>query len=89
MKRFQVRYSDAAFKTLRKLDPSVARFIAAWVRKNLEGCADPRAHGRGLTGNQAGRWRYRVGDYRLLAEIDDGRVVILMVAIGHRSDIYT
>jgi len=79
MKRFQVRYSSAALKAIRKLDPSMARFIAAWIRKNLEGCADPRAHGRGLPGNRAGQWRYRMGNCRLLAEIGDGQVVILAV----------
>jgi len=88
MKQYHVQYSDAAFKTIRKLDPSMARLIVAWVGKNLEGCADPRLHGKCLTGNRGGQWRYRVGDYRLLAEIDDQQVMILMVSVGHRSEIY-
>ena len=59
-----------------------------WIDKNLEGTSDPRVHGKALTGNLAGLWRYRVGDYRLIAEIRDDRLVILMLEVGHRSGIY-
>ena len=47
--------------------------ILGWIRKNLEGCENPRLHGKGLTANRSGEWRYRVGDYRLLAKIDDNK----------------
>ena len=62
--------------------------IVAWVRKNLEGCENPRQHGKGLTANRSGQWRYRVGDYRLIAEIQDSRIVILILNVGHRRDVY-
>ena len=62
--------------------------LYAWVGKNLVGCTDPRAHGKALTANRSGLWRYRVGDYRLIAQIDDSAVTILMLEIGHRSSIY-
>jgi mRNA interferase RelE/StbE len=88
MKRYHVLYSDEAKKALRKLDPYISKMIAAWVRKNLVGCTDPRAHGKGLSANRAGHWRYRVGDYRLIAIIHDDTVTILMLSIGHRSVVY-
>lgn len=62
--------------------------IKAWIEKNLVGCENPRQHGKGLTANHSGRWRYRIGDYRLIAEIIENEVIILILNIGHRSDIY-
>jgi len=88
MKQYSVQYSKAALKIIKKLDPPTARIIVAWVRKNLEGCDNPRIFGKGLAGDRAGQWRYRVGDYRLLAEIHDNEIIILIANIGHRSAIY-
>ena len=62
--------------------------IIAWIRRNLEGCSNPRLHGKGLTANRSGQWRYRVNDYRLIAEIQDDVVVILIVRIAHRREVY-
>ncbi len=62
--------------------------ILAWIRKNLEGCDDPRRFGKPLVANHAGKWRYRVGDYRIMAEISDETITIFVVNIGHRKDIY-
>ena len=64
------------------------RGIYAWIGKNLEGCSNPRLHGKGLTANRSGQWRYRVNDYRLIAEIQDDVVVILIVRIAHRREVY-
>ena len=88
MKRYTVDYSKAASKALMKMDKSVSRMIYGWVNRNLEGCSNPRLHGKALTGNLAGLWRYRVGNYRLIAEIHDDRLVILMLEVGHRYEIY-
>ncbi|HIV29609.1 MAG TPA: type II toxin-antitoxin system RelE/ParE family toxin [Candidatus Pullichristensenella excrementipullorum] len=85
---YTVRYAKAALKSLQKLDRPIAAMLYAWVGKNLVGCTDPRAHGKALTANRSGLWRYRVGDYRLIAQIDDSAVTILMLEIGHRSSIY-
>lgn len=85
---FHVVFSEKALKTLKKLDRYTALLITAWIRKNIEGCTDPRLHGKSLTGDKAGQWRYRVGDYRILAEISDERVTVLVLRIGHRKDIY-
>lgn len=85
---YTVRYAKAALKSLQKLDRPIAAMLYAWVGKNLVGCTDPRAHGKALTANRSGLWRYRVGNYRLIAQIDDSAVTILMLEIGHRSSIY-
>lgn len=87
--RYRVEFAKDALKELKKLDKHTASLIIGWVRKNLEGCENPRAHGKGLTANRSGQWRYRVGDYRLLADIQDDKIVILILHVGHRSEIYT
>lgn len=88
MKDYHVEFAPDAHKFLRKMDPGVRAMLLKWVRKNLENCENPRAHGKALAGNLAGLWRYRVGDYRLIAKIEDARVVILILDIGHRREIY-
>ncbi len=85
---YHVKFTECARRELKKLDRYTATMIMGWIRKNLEGCTDPRQHGKGLTANRSGEWRYRVGDYRLLAEIQDGKILILILHIGHRSEIY-
>lgn len=86
---YHVELTEQARKALKKMDKQTARLITAWIRKNLEGCTDPRQHGKGLTSNRSGQWRYRVGDYRIIAEIQDDRIVILILTIGHRSEVYS
>lgn len=85
---YQVVFTDKALKVLKKLDRSVSRMLLAWIKNNLEGCDNPRIHGKALTGNHAGRWRYRVGDYRIMAETSDDTITIYVVNIGHRKNIY-
>ena len=75
-------------KQFKKLDRSVQVIIVRWIKKHLEDCEDPRVYGKGLTANLKGYWRYRIGDYRLLVEIKDEELVIVAVAIAHRSDVY-
>ena len=87
MSRYTVEFTKEALRQLKKLDKYTAMMIVAWVRKNLEGCENPRQHGKGLTANRSGQWRYRVGDYRLTAEIQDSRIVILILNVGHRRDV--
>lgn len=86
--KYTVEYTEKAVKSLRKLDPSVRSFIKAWIDKNLIGCENPRIHGKGLTADRSGQWRYRIGDYRLLADIQDNKLTIIVIEIGHRSKIY-
>ena len=87
-KKYTVRYEKNAQKSLKKMDKHQARLILSWISKNLEGTDSPRVHGKGLVGNKSGQWRYRIGDYRLLANIDDETITILVLEIGHRKEIY-
>lgn len=85
---WRLEFSKRADRQLSKMDPGIRRVVVAWLLKNVDGCPDPRAHGKGLTANRAGKWRYRVGDYRILCEIRDEELVVLAIEIGHRSKIY-
>ena len=85
---YRVEFTQKALKELKKIDRHTAALILGWIRKNLEGCENPRLHGKGLTANRSVECRYRVGDDRLLARMDDNRITILMVSVGHRRDVY-
>ena len=88
---YRVEYSDDAKRSLLKMkkkDPMEALRIYNWIGKNLVDCEDPRRTGKALSGQYKGSWRYRVGDYRILAEILDDVLVILLIDIGHRSTVY-
>lgn len=87
--KYRVEYTPQAVKELKKLDRHIRALIIGWIEKNLVGCEDPRRHGKGLTANRSGQWRYRVGDYRLLADIQDDKIIILVLHVGHRSEIYS
>ncbi len=76
---------DREFK---KLDRYTMKMIQSWIQKNLVNCDDPRAHGKSLTGDRHGQLRYRIGDYRLICLIDDGRLVIVALEVGHRREVY-
>ena len=86
--KYGVEISEFAEKELLKLDSSQRRQIMAWIKKNLIDCEDPRRTGHPLTGEFQGLWRYRVGRYRIIAEIIDSRLVIVVVEVGHRKNIY-
>ncbi len=86
--KYHVEFTKNALKQLKKMDKAEASLILGWISKNLEGCDNPRAHGKGLTANRSGQWRYRVGDYRVIAEIHEDRILILVLNIGHRREIY-
>lgn len=85
---FSVETTARFDKEFKKLDRYTQRMIKAWIDKNLQGSSDPRQLGKGLTANRTGQWRYRIGDYRLIAEIQDDRIIILLLSIGHRSTVY-
>ncbi len=86
--KYRVEFTQRALKDLKKLDRHTVALILGWIRKNLEGCDNPRLYGKGLTANRSDQWRYRVGDYRLLAQIEDNKITILILNIGHRREIY-
>jgi mRNA interferase RelE/StbE len=75
-------------KELKKLGKQAQREIVAYLDERVAGDADPRRFGKGLKADLAGLWRYRVGDFRILCQIVDGELLVLVVAVGHRRDIY-
>ena len=87
MSRWGLETSPQFDKAARKLDPQVLRRIKAYLDEVCE-LDDPRSRGKGLTGDLAGYWRYRIGDYRVLVEVRDADPVIIAITLGHRSDIY-
>ena len=85
---YRVETSSRFDRSFRKLDRPDQRKLKSWIDNNLVGCDDPRALGKPFTGNHRGLWRYRVGVYRIIADIQDDRVVILLIDIGHRREVY-
>ena len=79
--------SERALRSLRKMDRQMARRIRDELAEIAE-LDDPRSRGKALTGNLAGVWRYRVGDYRILCDIEDGRLVIVVVDVARRREVY-
>ena len=88
MMKYDVELSERFKKEFRKLDMYTQKMIRAWINKNLVDCTDPRQHGKGMTANRSGQWRYRIGDYRLICEIHDNELVILALTVGHRRAVY-
>ena len=86
--RYQVDYLPSVYKTLEKMDKYTRRIITNWIEKNLVGCEDPRVYGKPLSADRAGQWRYRIGDYRIIVEIKDNKLIILVIAVGHRREVY-
>lgn len=86
---WRIEFEASAAKELRKLDRLAAGRILKFLRERLAPLDDPRSLGEALKGNRFGEfWKYRVGDYRVIAHIDDGKVCILVVRVGNRRDIY-
>lgn len=86
--KYRVETTSRFDKEFKKLDKYTMKMIKAWIDKNLVNCNDPRIHGKALTANRSGQWRYRIGDYRLLCLIEDNNLVILALSVGHRREVY-
>jgi len=86
---WQIKFDAAAVKDLSKLDKPVARRITAFMRERVAALDDPRSIGEALKGSELGDfWKYRVGDYRIIASIEDGELRILVVRVGNRREVY-
>jgi len=81
---YSVEFTEGAVKQLKKIDRFTRTMILNWISKHLDGTDDPFASGHALTGDKAGLWRYRIGDYRIISKIDKGKLTILLLEIGHR-----
>jgi mRNA interferase RelE/StbE len=85
---WRVEFIPAAAKELRKLDRQAAQRIGAYLQEVVSSCGDPRERGKALSANRVGLWRYRVGDYRVICELEDDRLLVLVVRVAHRSEAY-
>jgi mRNA interferase RelE/StbE len=83
-----INYTDTARGQLSKLDKQTARRILDYMDKRVSGQDNPRSSGKALTGPLGGLWRFRVDDYRIICDIQDEFVVILVLKIGHRGKVY-
>lgn len=83
-----VRFADTADVQFAKLDKSIQKRIIKYLDERLTNCENPRLWGKPLTGSHGEKWRYRVGDYRILCLIKDNIVTIEVVSIGHRKEVY-
>lgn len=86
---WQIKFDDSAKKDLAKLDKQIARRITAFMRERVAPLDNPRVIGEALKGSELGEfWKYRVGDFRIIASIEDSAVRILVVRIGNRREVY-
>ena len=82
-----IRFSKQADKSLRKIDKSIASRILDELQ-DISSLEHSRVRGKNLTGNLSGLWRYRVGNYRLVCDIEDDLLLVLLIDITHRSEVY-
>jgi mRNA interferase RelE/StbE len=86
---WRIELSDTAAKQLRKLDPQITKRILTFLRDRVAKLDDPRSIGETLHGKELGNyWKYRVGDWRVIADLDDGVMLITVIRLGNRREIY-
>lgn len=86
---WQIELADSASKQLAKLDPQIARRILLFLRDRVAPLDDPRSIGEALRGKELGEfWKYRVGDWRIIADIEDDVLLITVIRLGNRREIY-
>ena len=85
---YKVVYEKRAIKSFQKIDKGQRKMIFSWIDKNLVNTKNPRKYGKPLSGKLKDYWRYRIGNYRIITNIKDDEIKIIIVNIGHRSDIY-
>lgn len=86
---WRIEVSETAKRSLAKLDRPIAKRISLFLRQRLAGASAPRALGKPLRGPLREYWRYRIGDYRIICDIQDDVALILVIDIGHRKDVYS
>ena len=84
---WRIKFSDEAVKSLSKLDKHVAKQVYRAIQQ-LAALENPRDKGKALTGQLRGLWRYRIGDYRVVCLIEDDELIVLVLGVGHRRQIY-
>ncbi|MGI6359708.1 MAG: type II toxin-antitoxin system RelE family toxin [Acholeplasmatales bacterium] len=85
---YKVEFAERALKSLQKLDKPQVKLILAWISKNLENSSNPKLLGKKLKHNLKYYYRYRIGNYRIIADIQEEKLIILILDVGHRNTIY-
>ena len=85
---WKVEWDSKALKEAKKLDRNARKKIVDYLENQVLKSQNPYQYGKALTGDKAGIWRYRVGNYRILCLIEDRNFIILVIAVGHRKNIY-
>lgn len=85
---WQIEWIDEARKELRCLGHAEQKRILAYLRERIATTEDPRRFGKALSGDKKGLWRYRIGDHRLVCNIEDDRFIVLVLTVGHRKEVY-
>ena len=85
---WQIEYLNAAKKQLKRLDPQVREWIVHFMGERVARANSPYELGHGLTGKWRAHWRYRVGDYRVICKMEHDKLIVSVVKVGHRSDVY-
>lgn len=85
---WHVEFDERAAKELRKLAPDTRKLILRFFKERIETELDPMRFGKALTANLAGLWRYRIEDYRVICQIQDDKLLVLALKIGHRREVY-
>lgn len=86
---WKIEWDSKALKEAKKLDRDARKKIVDYLEKRVLASQKPYQFGKPLKGNKVGIWRYRVGNYRILCQIEDEALIILVIAVGHRKDIYS
>lgn len=86
--RYRLEFTKDVQKQLRKMDKHQSVLLTRWLYQHIDGTDNPRKHGKALKGNRKDQWRYRVGNYRIIVEIQDNRMIVLALQVGHRKNIY-
>ena len=84
---YQLIYTEDSLKQLKKMEKYTQELITSYMRKT-QACEEPRAKGKALSASLKGFWRYRVADYRVICEIEEDKIIIIVVDVGHRKGIY-
>ena len=85
---WKIEFTDTANKQLKKLDKQSSKRLLTWIEDRIPNCSDPKLWGEALQANRKEQWRYRVGDYRIICEIQNHILIVRVIEIGHRCEVY-
>jgi len=85
---WQIEWDEQAVEEARKLDKTALKRIIRYLEERIAPSENPKDFGKPLRGAKLGVWRYRVGDYRILCKIEDEKVTVLIISVGHRKNVY-